>query len=351
LSQKKILFFATHAGSTASLLSLYYNSPDQSNVIWCADKITLEELQQEGIKIHSSKPLEVLSNASKFNIGVFVLCPNYDLGLTNKLLKTAKKSKIPTIFITDHWGKKPSELFGNNDNPPPPDFVFAVDKHVSNTLISNGVDPKIIIEVGHLGISRKIQLLNNFCSKKIYQIKERLNLRKDSIIVLIAMDWFGRESNLSINQFEIISEVHKGLKILGCKDYQILLKLHPSQDIQDLENFLRISNNCGSISICTRDIQDWISIAIADLVIGSNSVIMPLSIVANKPTVSIGYIPNSTKKMKITIPMLNKYIVDDYSELVRVLNRILSGKLFNNKRSFKETDFQLVWNHIMNISN
>ena len=143
----------------------------------------------------------------------------------------------------------------------------------------------------------------------------------------------------------VVFTVIEILESLENNNLQLILKLHPSQSRKQFLYFLDKHNLRERVILCPEKVKDFEVVAIADLVIGMNTVMLMIPLILGIPTISIGFDKINGLKSNTTIPYLQECIVKSDTKLSAVISKKLSQK-YNEKLSFPIGSINKAWDEI-----
>lgn len=196
-----------------------------------------------------------------------------DLVVTTSLVRTekatylaAKDYGIPTLFIED--------LLGINGDVPENDYVAVMNEFAKEILIQRGVNREKI----HITGQPAFESLFNITKEKQIEFKQLLGIEDDKPIVTFASQRIPETREVLVEILETFKEL---------KDYQIFLKLHPSED-GILHNEYCNKYNLPNVKI-VKFVDTQLLLSISDLVITQFSTCGLEAIFLDKPLITINF--------------------------------------------------------------
>tara|TARA_B100000519_G_C14245274_1_gene439548 strand:- start:1672 stop:2730 length:1059 start_codon:yes stop_codon:yes gene_type:complete len=345
-----IYFYAVNAGAIATMSPIFYSCPKDIKCVWVAEGYARKVLNRENEKtMDFDKCFNHLSNKRKSK-SVLVLGPQHSYEKTVGILNRCEIHGIQTIFIIDHWGTNHLHFTLDAGSLVLPTSIFAVDIHVMSELLSLGISKNKITIIGHPGVEDKVNSANKMDMLRKKRIKNSININPDSKVILLALELFSQNFDEEL-EFGVVFKVIEVLESFEYNDIQLIVKLHPSQPRKKFLYFLDKHKLRERVILCPEKIKDFEIIAIVDLVIGMNSVILIIPLILGIPTISLGFDAINDSKRNITIPYLQECIVKSDTELSTIIAEKLSQK-YNGKLSFPVGSIKKAWNEMrMLLSN
>ena len=166
----------------------------------------------------------------------------------DKAITLAAKKKIPTIAIVEHWNlyrERFSEIEQGNIKKLDvflPDEIWVVDKSARDQAQESGLPSELLVPVGHPFLEYKyIQLCAHGVStpnKKIVFISE--NIREHFIE--------GSDLGRSYDEYSALEWL---LDTVDFSKYELLIKLHPQEDANKYEQYLK-----GKKAVSVRSVKN-----------------------------------------------------------------------------------------------
>jgi hypothetical protein len=341
MTEPFVLFYAANAGALSSMVALYESPKNSFHCRWFVDDIATHLIKYSKDRNISSGCIYQFVKDHAKNISVLVLGPQHNTTNTTRLLSICAQTRVPTIFITDHWGRNTQSIFSKTGLSESPTLIFAIDDCVVKELTFGGITEERICTVGHLGIQRKLNLLNKLHPGDIE--KERLKYfpGRDTLTILLVLEIYLKESTTAKNQYWMVSEVWNILQSNLFRPFKLVVRPHPSDDENACRKYINRLHG-ENILFSPNHFEDYWSIAVSDIVIGSNTTLLSLSAVYGIPTISIIYGPGA----RSTIPSLKDCRVDNSLGLAKAIKKSASGEWPVGEIVHPFADFEKAWREI-----
>jgi len=339
-----IFFYAVNAGAFATMSPIVYSCPKDITCVWVAEGYSRKVLNRENVKTMGLDKCFNHLNNKRESKSVLVLGPQHNCKKTVGILNRCEIHGIRTIFITDHWGTNHLHFTQDAGSLVLPTSIFAIDSHVMSELLSLDISKNKITVIGHPGVEDKVNYASNMNTLRKERIKNSININHDCKVLLLALELFSQNFDEKV-EFGLVLTVIEILESVEHNNLQLIVKLHPSQSRKQFLYFLDKHNLRERVILCPEKIKDFEVVAIADLVIGMNTVMLMIPLILSIPTISIGFDEKNDTKRNITIPYLQECIVKNETELSAVISEKLSQK-YNQKLSFPIGSIKKAWDEI-----
>ena len=289
--------------------------------------------------IETKKNLNLFKKKIKFNqIKKLKVKPNFIItgtcigpGIDKKLLIYAKKQKIISISMIEHWSFL-KERFLLNKKLILPDYIFVTDIYSKNFLLKNlDISKKRINIIGNnylksLNFDKKKNFSNLNNKRKIISFisQPHKSLEKKLFKYLGIRDYFGFDEFDTIKILK--SYINKN------KDYEIKIKLHPNEK---RDKFNSIVNK--RISLYKKNVHKEEIISISEYIIGMDSILLLELYLMGGNVISL----RAGKKTKF---YGDKFKLFPIFENINDLSRYL-----NSKKKFKRKILNIKTNKILPI--
>lgn len=228
---------------------------------------------------------------------------NLIIGFGNEFLN--KFHYLLEIALNVHSNHKQS--FGQGVS----DFIGVFNDYTKKILIKQGVDQKKIKLLGSLNYDDAL----NVKGKSINEIKKDLNINDADVnILFFSQPFYIKDINVLTldEQLKYIEDLIKNIDDFYSninKTYNLLIKLHPIEDIKNYKKFVSKKN----ITI-TKDLDNNDLIKLCDLCISQHSTILQNAIILKKPIISLN--------------ILNLIQIEKGSKIVGITQALKSWKNF-----------------------
>jgi len=318
-----VTLYVENAGTIASADALLASKPAGVSCRLLCETNDISVFQNTLTKVTNTHEALLRSiRQSADSIESLVLGPNHDSNKTQRIISCCEELSIPSIFVTDHWGRNFESISSNKNTTRWPTLILSIDSTVEDELAQMGSDQSLIRTVGHLGIRHKLDLLEDLNQNNIRQIRDQLGLRRNTVAILVALEVIINDAISDSDQYWLIPEVDFSLRSNGVKNATIIVRPHPSDTPDACKRYLDTHKLCNSTVICPSSLTDWQTLVAAQLVVGSNSTLLALSAAFGVPSVVITYGPGA----RSTIPYLQTYRVANQQQLAHRLKHAMNDK-------------------------
>lgn len=214
--------------------------------------------------------------------------------------------------------------FGQGDS----NIIGVINEYSKNLLIKQGINEKKIRIVGSFHYDDAIKIKN----KNIDDLKKKYNI-KDSIISIIYFSQpFYRKDLMVLTLEEQLNYIEDLITYIGNffynkgKDYILLIKLHPAEDLSDYKRFFNRKN----LKLIT-DADNNELILLSDICISQNSTVLQNVIILKKSVIALNIL--KLKEIEIGSQVLGiKKCVNTWEEFIQTLDIFNKNKdiLLNN---------------------
>lgn len=330
----KILAFANDAGG-ANILAYLIKYNLQPKIDWSVAAPTASPADFIFKKILKTKKLKRLRWRKDFS---FLAKHKFDLvlvttghgGFELKCLQAAKKQKLTTAALLDHW-QNYRERFGY----PERGWQKNLPDHI---LVGDSLSWKLSKEAGFKNLLK----IKNYYLFDLLQQKDKFTKRQtggDNLLFL-------SETLVALSQGSGQREQHSELKILEelltyftklKKEYgvkKLVIRLHPGEIEKNKYNFLKKQYPTTPISIESGRTSFFSSLQSSALVVGRDTIALFIACLLGKLTVSF-----NPDKIKTTLPLPNNYKITKISQFfkikkidkVKFLQQLLYGEPYDFK--------------------
>lgn len=342
MTQPFVLFYAANAGALSSMMALDEAPQLQYSRRWFVDDVSTNLISSSDSRhIHSGSIFNFINTHSNNTLAV-VLGPQHKTEVTERVINTCNKANVPTVFVTDHWGRNAESICLASHSMETPTLVLAIDDSVVSELTSTGFQKQQIRIVGHLGIQRKLDLMNQMLPEEIEKKRRKLGGEKEAQFVLLVLEDISRVCSDASDQYWMIYDVWSALKSNIAEAFHFMVKPHPSDNKIACAKYIHNLQCNNDIFLLPDELEDWIAVAVSDIVIGSNTALLALSAAHNAPTISITYGPGA----RSTIPTVRNYRVDNASKLASAIRKCSSNEWPEKKIDHPFGDINKAWREI-----
>lgn len=282
---KKVIFFTCEPGGAEVLIPVIQKmSLDSSfDILVLTYGFAIDRFQKKSIPFIEITPI-IKDDFSLFDkyLSDFIITsatslPQKDMS-EKYLWHNAKQKNIPTIAFLDQWQNYAVRFSGIDKNEYlkyQPDIINCINNIAKQEMIKLGFNSKKLLELGHPYLS---QLQDNVIDKDT--ILKTLKLNTTNKIVLFISEAIAENygNTRGYTQYNTIDFLLSNKEFI--KDKQIIIKLHPKDDIskyQKYKNHILIQNEYSSLEM----------ISISDYVIGMTSIMLIEAYILNKCVLSI----------------------------------------------------------------
>ena len=318
-----VALYVENAGAIASADALLASKPIGVSCRLFCETNDISAFQNTSTKVaNTHEALLKLIRQSADSIESLIMGPNHDSNKTQRIIACCEELSIPSIFVTDHWGRNFESISSDKNTTRWPTLILSIDSTVEDELAQMGSDQSLIRTVGHLGIRHKLDLLENLNQNNIRQIRDQLGLRQNTVAILIVLEVIIDDVVSGSDQYWLIPEVDFSLRSNGVKNATIIVRPHPSDTPDACKRYLVTRELCNSAIICPSSLTDWQTLVAAQLIVGSNSTLLALSAAFGIPSVVITYGLGA----RSTIPYLQTHRVASQKQLTHRLNHAMNHK-------------------------
>ncbi len=318
-----VALYVENAGTIATAHALLASKPVDVSCRLLCETNDSSAFQNTPTKVtNTHEALLSLIRESANSIESLVMGPNHDSNKTQRIITCCEELSIPSIFVTDHWGRNVESISSDKNTAKWPTVILSIDSNVEDELSQMGSDQSLIRTVGHLGIRHKLDLLENLNQNNIRQIRDQLGLKQNTIAILVVLEVIIDDDVSGSDQYWLIPEIDFALRSNGIKNATVIVRPHPSDTPGACKRYLDTRDFCNSIIICPSSLTDWQSLVTAQLVVGSNSTLLALSAAFGVPSIVITYGLGA----RSTIPSLQTHRVASQKQLTHRLKHAMNYK-------------------------
>jgi len=316
-----VALYVEDAGTIASADALLASKPVGVSCRLLCETNDISAFQDTLTKVaNTHEALLMLIRQSVDSIESLIMGPNHDSNKTQRIISCCEELGIPSIFVTDHWGRNFESISSDKNVTKWPTVILSIDSNVENELSQMGGDQSLIRTVGHLGIRHKLDLLENLNQNNIRQIRDQLGLRHNTIAILVVLEVIIDDNVSGSDQYWLIPEIDFALRSNGIKNATVIVRPHPSDTPGSCKRYLDTREFCNSIIICPSSLTDWQSLVAAQLVVGSNSTLLALSVAFGVPSIVMTYGLGA----RSTIPYLQNHRVASQKQLIHRMKNAMN---------------------------
>lgn len=273
-----------HEAGSAEIISDYLISNNEKEIILTANKVVETIFNKKKIKFYLCNYKKCVVNSN------FIITGTSKTKLEIKSIILARKIKIKSITFLDHWINYKTRFLLNKKKIFP-DQVWVFDKYAYNKFLN--LYPNLDVRL------KKNYYLNNF-KKEIKKLNQ--NNKKNTILIVTtpisekAMRIFKIKTYYGFTELEYIDKIYKKIKNSKFKNFNIKLKIHPSEKVSEYQKHIHKKNL--NIKICdSKNLLIYLKNVYC--VIGFNSMLMYLIAETSKIKV-LSFIPRG--KIKNILP-------------------------------------------------
>ena len=267
LTNKKYIAVVCHDAGAANIIISWLNPYKLKNYKILMEGPGKKLFREKYKKISLIKSIDdVLDGVEALIVGT-----GYQSDLEFNAIKKAKKKKIKTIAILDHWVNYKSRFVRKNKKILP-DEIWTTDKFALQ--LAKKYFPKIKIRLKlNKYINEQIKFISQFKpNKKIHKLLYLLEPINNS--------W----NRNSLGEFQALDFFISKLNILNLpKNFMIVLRLHPSEKKNKYNKWITMQKNEYKISIDNNQ-HLYKSIGNANSIFGCQTLALVISVKAGKET-------------------------------------------------------------------
>lgn len=220
-----ISIIAYDAGSANILFHYVLNSLNINNCYFILGGPAIKIFKSLKVKIYNDKNLEKLISKSQ----TIISGTGWQSDLEHMSRDLAKKQKIKSIAILDHW-KNYKKRFLRNNNLILPDEIWVFDKFAYSLA-------KKIFKL-------RIRLKKNYFYEYILKKSKKLKKKKSNKITYLYLDEPINQKKRILNPVSPFNFFLDNLYKIHTTstNYEIIIRPHPSQDIKIFKKILRYAN-------------------------------------------------------------------------------------------------------------
>ncbi|MDY6793316.1 MAG: hypothetical protein SWH54_18775 [Thermodesulfobacteriota bacterium] len=317
-----VCFYAVNAGALAVMSPLVAGCPDDINCFWAADGFAESELRKSGtVPVAMEEVLKRNSNAPG-DPALLVLGSQHQFSKTVSILKACERAGVKTVFIFDHWSPYLDHFMSSDGCLVLPKHIFAIDEYLETSLLSIGVPKDSISIVGHPGIENKTETIKFMSGKKKKALKNVLGVNPDAKVVLLALELMDLKFNADAEYGPVLNTL-QAFKEIDDNNLHLVIKMHPHQSRKRFLEYIRHYKIENELIICPEKLRDFEAIAIADIIIGTNSTFLVIPLILGISTICIGFRPENEPR-QITIPYLRRITVKTKSEMLNAISECVT---------------------------
>ena len=316
-----VALYVENAGTIASANALLASKPNDVSCRLLCETNDISAFQNTLTKVaNTHDALLRLIRESVDSIDSLVLGPNHDSNKTQRIIACCEELNIPSIFVTDHWGRNVESISSEKNKTRWPTLILSIDSTVEDELAQISTDQSLIKSIGHLGIRHKLDLLEDLNQNNIRQIRDQLGLRQNTIAILVVLEVIIDDDVSGSDQYWLIPEIDFALRSNGIKNATVIVRPHPSDTPGSCKKYLDTREFYNSIIICPSNLTDWQSLVTAQLVVGSNSTLLALSAAFGVPSIVMTYGLGT----RSTIPHLKNHRVASQKQLIHRMKNAMN---------------------------
>jgi hypothetical protein len=330
-----ILFVVNDAGP-AKYLAYVAKKLDKNQYRCISSNISSKIFTEFGIK-SSSNINDININIKSIDLIVTGTC--LQSGIDKEFIQIAKRYKIKTISIIEHWSlyKKRFEL---NERYFFPDKIFINDSLAFEEAINSGIERELLQIMGNpvLEYIKK----KNYSNKEKLKWKEDLQIHKEKKITTFISESLredfpkGSKDYQGFDEFDVLNDILINLR----NENVLIVKLHPEES-KEKYNFLKIFPN---ILIFEReDVGKLISFS--DTLVGMGSMLLieaamtESNVYSYRPNEKISFVGNTNgmvKKINNTKELKAMLALSKSSNNFKVINKFKgsTSKIVQNLQSY-----------------
>ena len=267
-----------HEAGSAELISEYLKKKSY-DILLCSNSLVRSIFKKKSIFTHTVNLKDCVNKSD------YVITGTSSSKKELKAIILCKKINKKTITFLDHWSNYQTRFELNNE------LVFP---HEIN-VFDNHAFKKISQLYPSVRIKQKKNLYLSQFKKNISKFNNKLKSKKKQILILTtpislkALKLFNNRYYYGFDEFNYIEKVLAKLQKSKYKNYKIFLKIHPSENINIYNKFIK--KNSLPITIL-KDSHLYESLSGIKLVIGFNSMLMYL--ISETSNIDVAsYIPKS----------------------------------------------------------
>ena len=223
----------------------------------------------------------------------------FEPGLELIIARKGKERGIPVISLLDSWThyRRRYQMFGESDLAVDqlPHVICVMDDFAQQEMVEEGFPEKCLHIVGHPGLDRFLNLQGRLDHN--FRAKGRTDLgigTDEKLIVFFSQplkEMFGPPGSSTYRGYDestVLKELLGAVNAISSEDgddtiCRVFVKPHPKEDPDNIR--VATSGNID-LEVCFED--DLIKlIEVADVVVGMTSIVLVMSFLAGRPTVSI----------------------------------------------------------------
>jgi hypothetical protein len=272
----KGLFIFSDPGGAKPLLSLICLLQFKEYKI-ISDR-TYDFYKDFGLEVELYKENDEITELENYRPDFVFTATSYTSSLEIKFINRANNLKIPTYSFIDHYTNY-NLRFKLNSKYIYPKYICLIDEKSVK-----------IAQIEKLDLKSNFIITGNFYhdflkgwkpldSKSLFFKSNRLNLDKKVIVVALEpLSNIGGLNTYGFDESVVLKIIHDTLIQIPNNDFQVVLKLHPNQNVSNL----RLSNNFSNFFIIGDGIHTNSLIFYSDIIIGMYSSFLIESSLFNK---------------------------------------------------------------------
>ena len=274
-----------HEAGSAEIISEYLKK-NKSKILLCSNSLVRSIFKKKSIVVDSVSLKKCVSRS------IYLITGTSNTNKELQAIKYCRKMNKKSITFLDHWSNYETRFLLNTELVFPNE-VNVFDKHAFN---------KFSKLYPFVRLKHKRNLYLSRFKKNVLKFKNKLKYDQKNILILTtpisskALKLFNNRHYYGFDEFAYIEKVLSKLNKSKYKNYKIYLKIHPSENKNIYNNFIK-KNNLRLVILKESNFHEFLFRM--KMIIGFNSMLMYL--VSESTNINVlSYIPKG--KIKNVLP-------------------------------------------------